>query len=167
MRKSSRLTPGTVSMRPSKEACNWNSLKRHALTHPVVERERPTYNGNRLTLRGVTSTLQKLCTPHTINKFAHFFVMQSGVKSPKTFFATKIHVSVSFTYYDIFFFCIFAKRVLSDFSRKVLQFLHFSLTFYSIAMFLTPFTVRFVFLCCVGKSSLSVFTYACKKKIER
>ena len=43
MRRRSRLTPGTVSMRPSKEAESWNSLKRQVETHPVVERDKPTY----------------------------------------------------------------------------------------------------------------------------
>ena len=42
MRKTSRLMPGTVSMSPSYEADNWNSLNKQAETQPVVERERPT-----------------------------------------------------------------------------------------------------------------------------
>merc|ERR1719483_1692245 len=40
----SRLTPGTVSTRPSKEAEIWNSLKRQAATQPVVALERPTWS---------------------------------------------------------------------------------------------------------------------------
>merc|ERR1719402_485712 len=46
----SRLTPGTVSTRPSKEALIWNSLKRQAMTQPVVALERPTWS---LTMIGV------------------------------------------------------------------------------------------------------------------
>merc|ERR1719362_2810313 len=46
----SRLTPGTVSTRPSKEALIWNSLKRQAMTEPVVALERPTWS---LTMMGV------------------------------------------------------------------------------------------------------------------
>merc|ERR1719486_673087 len=38
----SRFTPGTVSTRPSKDALIWNSLKRQAITLPVVALERPT-----------------------------------------------------------------------------------------------------------------------------
>merc|ERR550539_1103564 len=49
MRRRSRLTPGTVSMRPSKEADSWNSLKRQVETHPVVERDKPTWQ---LTMTG-------------------------------------------------------------------------------------------------------------------
>merc|ERR1719371_84715 len=44
------LTPGTVSTRPSKEAEIWNSLKRQAMTQPVVALERPTWS---LTMTGV------------------------------------------------------------------------------------------------------------------
>merc|ERR1711945_53011 len=40
----SRLTPGTVSTRPSKEALIWNSLKRQAMTQAVVALERPTWS---------------------------------------------------------------------------------------------------------------------------
>merc|ERR1712106_470171 len=40
----SRLTPGTVSTSPSKEAEIWNSLKRQAATQPVVALERPTWS---------------------------------------------------------------------------------------------------------------------------
>merc|ERR1712110_995575 len=47
---SSRLTPGTVSTRPSKDAASWNSLKRQAAAQPVVERDRPTWQ---LTMTGV------------------------------------------------------------------------------------------------------------------
>merc|ERR1719293_6373 len=46
----SRLTPGTVSTRPSKEALIWNSLNRQAMTQPVVALERPTWS---LTMMGV------------------------------------------------------------------------------------------------------------------
>merc|ERR1719295_191126 len=45
----SRLTPGTVSTSPSEEAASWNSLKRQAATHPVVDLERPTWQ---LTMTG-------------------------------------------------------------------------------------------------------------------
>merc|ERR1719239_1890404 len=40
----SRLTPGTVSTRPSKEALIWNSLNRQAMTQPVVALESPTWS---------------------------------------------------------------------------------------------------------------------------
>merc|ERR1719206_311682 len=40
----SRLTPGTVSTRPSNEAEIWNSLNRQAATQPVVALERPTWS---------------------------------------------------------------------------------------------------------------------------
>merc|ERR1719370_2006991 len=46
----SKLTPGTVSTRPSKEALIWNSLKRQAMTQPVVALESPTWS---LTMMGV------------------------------------------------------------------------------------------------------------------
>merc|ERR1719216_64619 len=45
-----RSIPGTVSMRPSKEAEIWNSLYRQAATQPVVALERPTWS---LTMMGV------------------------------------------------------------------------------------------------------------------
>merc|ERR1719204_1591324 len=48
------LTPGTVSTSPSKEAEIWNSLKRQAMTHPVVALERPTWS---LTMIGVLMLL--------------------------------------------------------------------------------------------------------------
>merc|ERR1719435_708593 len=44
------LIPGTVSIRPSNEAEIWNSLKRQAMTEPVVALERPTWS---LTMTGV------------------------------------------------------------------------------------------------------------------
>merc|ERR1712042_283435 len=44
------LIPGTVSIRPSNEAEIWNSLKRQAMTQPVVALERPTWS---LTMTGV------------------------------------------------------------------------------------------------------------------
>ena len=44
------LTPGTVSTRPSNEAEIWNSLKRQAMTQPVVALESPTWS---LTMTGV------------------------------------------------------------------------------------------------------------------
>merc|ERR1719458_830912 len=40
----SRLTPGTVSTSPSKEALIWNSLNRQAMTQAVVALERPTWS---------------------------------------------------------------------------------------------------------------------------
>merc|ERR1719362_2631037 len=46
----SKLTPGTVSTRPSKEALIWNSLNRQAMTQPVVALESPTWS---LTMTGV------------------------------------------------------------------------------------------------------------------
>merc|ERR1712029_449949 len=50
----SRFIPGTVSTRPSKEALIWNSLKRQAITHPVVALESPTWS---LTMTGVLMEL--------------------------------------------------------------------------------------------------------------
>merc|ERR1719369_1589430 len=50
----SRLTPGTVSTRPSNEAASWNSLKRQAAAQPVVERDRPTWQ---LTMTGVLTAV--------------------------------------------------------------------------------------------------------------
>merc|ERR1740128_28639 len=46
----SRLTPGTVWTRPSKEALIWKSLNRQAMTEPVTALERPTWS---LTITGV------------------------------------------------------------------------------------------------------------------
>merc|ERR1719264_1129039 len=46
----SKLTPGTVSTRPSTEALIWNSLNRQAMTQPVVALESPTWS---LTMMGV------------------------------------------------------------------------------------------------------------------
>merc|ERR1719309_494742 len=46
----SKFIPGTVSTRPSKEALIWNSLKRQAMTQPVVALESPTWS---LTMTGV------------------------------------------------------------------------------------------------------------------
>merc|ERR1719466_101212 len=48
--RSVALTPGTVSIRPSKEEEIWNSLNKQATTHPVVALERPTWS---LTMTGV------------------------------------------------------------------------------------------------------------------
>merc|ERR1719419_1560804 len=48
--KRAALTPGTVSTRPSKDAEIWNSLKRQAITHPVVALDKPTWS---LTITGV------------------------------------------------------------------------------------------------------------------
>merc|ERR1719402_585669 len=50
----SRFIPGTVSTRPSQEALIWNSLKRQAITHPVVALESPTWS---LTMTGVLMEL--------------------------------------------------------------------------------------------------------------
>merc|ERR1740128_966135 len=46
----SRLTPGTVWTRPSKEALIWKPLNRQAMTEPVTALERPTWS---LTITGV------------------------------------------------------------------------------------------------------------------
>merc|ERR1719435_273463 len=48
------LIPGTVSIRPSNEAEIWNSLKRQAMTQPVVALERPTWS---LMITGVAMPL--------------------------------------------------------------------------------------------------------------
>merc|ERR550532_3223295 len=51
-------------MRPSYEAESWNSRKRQAHTHPVVDRDRPTWQ---LTITGQLTFVPKRA-PHKVSK---------------------------------------------------------------------------------------------------